>query len=113
VKEIGFLVESHLGRQAKALDIVEITTDILSFCSRSIVSQTNASRLLTCVQHAPLQGQVVFANCLLDLHSRLPDGIWLTTKDRLVQHSALRVLCDRIAEAEERAVAEMAQDRNA
>lgn len=106
VKEVGLLVESHLGRRAKTLNVVELTTEMLSFCSKTIVNQTNASKLLTYVRHAPLQGQVVFANCLMELHSRLPDGIWLSTKDRLVQYSALRILCDRVAEAEEQAVAQ-------
>ena len=49
-----------------------------------------------------LGGQLVFANALRDLHGRMPDGIWLTPKERLVQYTVLGALCHRLTEAEER-----------
>jgi hypothetical protein len=51
---------------------------------------------------ASLASQLVFANALRDLHGRMPDGIWLTTKERLLQYTVLGALCHRLTEAEER-----------
>lgn len=107
-RDVAIQIAPHIRRTELCPEPLQITVKMLYFCSKSGVNQNDTIGLLGNLQGNSFQSQVVFANCLRDMHTRLPGGIWPSLKDRTVQYSALRVLCDRLADAEERAYAEAA-----
>jgi hypothetical protein len=102
-KEIIRNVEPHLSSSDRKLEPSKVTSGFLYFCAKKSASPADAQSLLEPLKHASLQSQVVFANLLKDCHSRMPDGIWLSSQDRFLQYSALGALCHRLTDAEERA----------
>lgn len=105
-KDVTTQIAPHVRYAERRPEPIELTAKMLNFCSKSTVNQGDTQALLGPLQNGSFQSQVVYSNCLRDMHTRLPDSIWPSLKDRNIQYSALRVLCDRLAEAEERAYAE-------
>lgn len=101
-RELLRLTEPHLPRFEWRPEPVKLTSVLLLFCAKPVVGPSDTRVLLGPVATAVLASQVVFANGLMDLHSRLPDGIWSNAKERMLQHLALGALCQRLTEEEER-----------
>ncbi len=101
-QELLRLTEPHLPRFEWRPEPVKLTSVLLLFCAKPVVGPSDTRALLGPVAGAVLAGQVVFANGLMDLHGRLPDGIWSNAKERMLQHLALGALCQRLTEEEER-----------
>jgi hypothetical protein len=101
-KEVVRITEPHLSKSERKPEPLTLTVSFLYYCGKAIVSPGDAQSLLGLLGGASLASQVVFANALRDLHGRMPDGIWLTTKERLLQYTVLGALCHRLTEAEER-----------
>ena len=101
-KELVRITEPHLAKSARKPEPLRLTVSILYYCGKAAVGPADAQSLLGTIEGASLGSQVVFANALRDLHGRMPDGIWITPKERLVQYTVLGALCHRLTEAEER-----------
>jgi hypothetical protein len=101
-KELVRITEPHLSQQNQKPEPLKLTTSFLYYCGKPIVSPGDAQSLLDLVVGASPGSQVVFAIALRDLHARMPDGIWLTSRERMLQYTALGALCHRLTEAEER-----------
>jgi hypothetical protein len=101
-KELVRITEPHMSRSERKPEPLKLTVTFLYYCGKAIVSAGDAQGLLGPLEGASLGSQVVFANALRDLHGRMPDGIWLTPKERLLQYTVLGALCHRLTEAEER-----------
>ncbi|PDT90818.1 hypothetical protein CO669_07530 [Bradyrhizobium sp. Y36] len=101
-RELLRLTEPHLPRFEWRPEPVKMTSVLLLFCAKPVVGPSDTRVLLGPVASAVLASQVVFANGLMDLHSRLPDGIWSNAKERMLQHLALGALCQRLTDEEER-----------
>ncbi|GMP12224.1 hypothetical protein TM239_64850 [Bradyrhizobium sp. TM239] len=101
-RELLRLTEPHLPRFELRPEPIKLTSVLLLFCAKPVVGPSDSRALLGPVANAALASQVVFANGLLDLHSRLPDGIWSNAKERMLQHLALGALCQRLTDEEER-----------
>jgi hypothetical protein len=101
-KELVRITEPHLAKSARKPEPLRLTVSILYYCGKAAVGPADAQSLLGTIEGASLGSQVVFANALRDLHGRMPDGIWVTPKERLVQYTVLGALCHRLTEAEER-----------
>ncbi|WP_194407402.1 hypothetical protein [Bradyrhizobium sp. CCBAU 53351] len=101
-REMLRLTEPHLPRVEWRPEPVKLTLVLLLFCAKPVVGPSDSRALLGPVANAALASQVVFANGLMDLHSRLPDGIWSNAKERMLQHLSLGALCQRLTEEEER-----------
>jgi hypothetical protein len=100
-KELVRITEPHLPKSARKPGSLKLTASVLYYCGKAVVGPADAQTLLGLVEGASLAGQVVFANALRDLHARMPDGIWLVPKERLLQYTVLGALCHRLTEAEE------------
>jgi hypothetical protein len=101
-KEVVRITEPHLSKSGRKPEPLKLTASVLYYCGKAVVSPGDAQSLLGLLEGASLASQLVFANALRDLHGRMPDGIWLTTKERLLQYTVLGALCHRLTEAEER-----------
>jgi hypothetical protein len=101
-KELVRITEPHLGKSARKPEPLKLTVSILYYCGKAAAGPADAQSLLGTIEGASLGSQVVFANGLRDLHGRMPDGIWVTPKERLVQYTVLGALCHRLTDAEER-----------
>jgi hypothetical protein len=101
-KELVRITEPHMPKSGRGPEPLKLTASVLYYCGKAVVSPGDAQSLLGLLEGASLASQVVFANGLRDLHGRMPDGIWLTPKDRLLQYTVLGALCHRLTEAEER-----------
>jgi hypothetical protein len=101
-KELVRITAPHLAKSARKPEPLRLTVSILYYCGKAAVGPADAQSLLGTIEGASLGSQVVFANALRDLHGRMPDGIWVTPKERLVQYTVLGALCHRLTEAEER-----------
>lgn len=99
--ELVRVTEPHISEPGRRLEPLGLAASLLHYCAKSIVGPREAQSLLDPLAGASLGSQVVFANALRDLHGRMPDGIWLAAKDRLLQYTALGALCHRLTEAEE------------
>jgi hypothetical protein len=105
-KELCRITEPHLSKSDCKPEPHQLTTSFLYYCGKSTVGPNDAHSLLGKLKEARLGSQVVFANALRELHGRMPDGIWLAPRDRLLQYTALGALCHRLTEAEERSYEE-------
>jgi hypothetical protein len=101
-KELCRITEPHLSKSGCKAEPQQLTASFLYYCGKSTVGPGDAQSLLGIIKGASLGSQVVFANALRELHGRMPDGIWLASRDRLLQYTALGALCHRLTEAEER-----------
>jgi hypothetical protein len=101
-KELCRITAPHLSISGCKPDPRPLTILFLRYCGKTTVGPRDAQTLLELVKEASLQSQVVFANALKELHGRMPDGVWTTTTNRLLQHATLGTLCHRLTEAEER-----------
>jgi hypothetical protein len=101
-KELVRITEPHLSKSGRKPEPLKLTASVLYYCGKAVVSPGDAQSLLGVLEGASLASQLVFANALRDLHGRMPDGIWLTPKERLLQYTVLGALCHRLTEAEER-----------
>jgi hypothetical protein len=101
-KELCRVTEPHLSKSACNPEPLKLTVSFLYYCGKTSIGPGDTQLLLGALREASLESQVVFANALRELHSRMPDGIWSVVKDRLLQYTALGALCHRLTEAEER-----------
>jgi hypothetical protein len=101
-KELVRVTEPHMSGSERKPEPLRLTVSFLYYCGKAIVGPGDAQSLLGLLEGASPASQVVFANALRDLHGRMPDGIWIAAKDRMLQYTVLGALCHRLTEAEER-----------
>jgi hypothetical protein len=100
--ELLRITEPHLSKSDTKPELTKVTGSLLYYCAKLTVGPQDAQLLLGSLERCSLESQLVFANALRDLHSRMPDGIWPAITERLLQYNALGELCYRLTEAEER-----------